>query len=118
MGLLHKRIMYALMKEAGLSPLSRTVRTLRPEELARLAELLKNWRLPVEGPMGWEQAQVTGGGIALQEIGDDFQSRCRAGLYLAGEVLDVAGECGGYNLHWAWCSGILAGRRAVGEAEL
>ncbi len=74
MGLLHKRIMYALMKEAGLSPLSRTVRTLRPEELARLAELLKNWRLPVEGPMGWEQAQVTGGGIALQEIGDDFQS--------------------------------------------
>lgn len=118
LGLLHKRIMYALMKEAGLSPLSRTVRTLRPEELARLAELLKNWRLPVEGPMGWEQAQVTGGGIALQEIGDDFQSRCCSGLYLAGEVLDVAGECGGYNLHWAWCSGILAGRRAVGEAEL
>ena len=78
-------------ERSGAFPLSRTVRTLRPEELARLAELLKNWRLPVEGPMGWEQAQVTGGGIALQEIGDDFQSRCRPGLYLAGEVLDVAG---------------------------
>ena len=118
LGLLHKRIMYALMKEAGLSPLSRTARTLRLEELARLAALLKDWRLPVRGPMGWEQAQVTGGGVALQEIGDDFQSRCCPGLYLAGEVLDTVGECGGYNLHWAWCSGILAGRGAAGEAEI
>ena len=118
LGLLHKRIMYALMKEAGLSPLSRTARTLRLEELARLAALLKDWRLPVGGPMGWEQAQVTGGGVALQEIGDDFQSRCCPGLYLAGEVLDTVGECGGYNRHWAWCSGILAGRGAAGEAEI
>ena len=118
LGLLNKSIMYALMKEAGLSPLSRTARTLRLEELARLAALLKDWRLPVRGPMGWEQAQVTGGGVALQEIGDDFQSRCCPGLYLAGEVLDTVGECGGYNLHWAWCSGILAGRGAAGEAEI
>ena len=56
----------------------------------------------------------------VEETGDPLKLKVLVlpGLYLAGEVLDVAGECGGYNLHWAWCSGILAGRRAVGEAEL
>jgi len=76
---------------------------------------LKDWRFPVTGTLDWNSAQVTGGGVPLDEIGTDFSSQRCAGLYLAGEILDAAGDCGGYNLHWAWCSGIIAGRAAGGN---
>ena len=117
LGLLQKRLLYALMKDAGLSPLSRTGKTLSTREVQNLCAVLKDWRVPVEGPLSWEHAQVTGGGVALDEIDGHFASRCQKGLYLAGEVLDVTGTCGGYNLHWAWCSGMEAGRACVQEAE-
>lgn len=113
LGLLHKRIMYALLKECGGSPLSRSVGTLSDRELSRFAALLKDWRLPVTGTLSWEHAQTTGGGIGLEEIDGDFMSVYRPGLYFAGEILDAVGLCGGYNLHWAWCSGAAAGRAAA-----
>ncbi len=113
LGLLHKRIMYALLKDCAIGPLSRPAGSMTKEEQARFAALLKDWRLPVTGTLPWEHAQTTGGGIGLEEIGDDFMSLYRPGLYFAGEILDAAGLCGGYNLHWAWCSGIAAGRAAA-----
>ena len=66
------------------------------------------------GTQGWDNAQVTGGGIPLSEVDAvTMQSKAQPGLFLAGEVLDVAGDCGGFNLHWAWCSGIRAGKAAA-----
>ncbi len=115
LGSIHKRVLYAVMKDAGLAPLSRTGGELQPRDIDRLTAALKHWRLRVEGTLSWEHAQVTGGGISLTEINDCFESRCQPGLYLAGELLDVTGKCGGYNLHWAWCSGLIAGRAAVRE---
>lgn len=115
LGLIHKRILYALMKDVHLEPLSRTADTLREKDLKRLAAVLKDWCLPVAGSLSWEHAQVTGGGISLGEITDRFESNHQKGLYLTGELLDVAGMCGGYNLHWAWCSGIIAGKAAAEE---
>ena len=112
-GLVHKKLIYALMKQAGLSPLSRRVSSMKEPELRTLAKLLKCWRFHVTGTQGWEQAQVTGGGVPLGEINADFSSAICPGLYLAGEVLDVVGDCGGYNLHWAWCSGMTAGVAAA-----
>lgn len=114
-GLIAKKLLYAVMKSASLDPLSRPAASLSPSEIKRLARYLKDWRFTVTGTLDWSSAQVTGGGIPLDEIGMDFASKRCTGLYLAGEILDAAGDCGGYNLHWAWCSGIIAGRAAGGN---
>ena len=115
LGLIHKRLLYAVMKSTGLERLSRTADTLSEREVAALAAALKDWRFPVEGPRSWDEAQVTGGGVPLAEVDERLMSVYEKELYLAGEVLDVTGICGGYNLHWAWCSGALAGAAAARE---
>ena len=85
-------------------------------EARRLAALLQSFSLPVTGTQGMESAQVTAGGIATDGFcPETLESRRTPGLYACGEVLDVDGDCGGYNLHWAWASGRLAGRSAAGE---
>ena len=84
-----------------------------------MAETLKSWRFAVTGTQGWDAAQVTGGGIPLQEIdGRTMESKRAPGLHLAGEILDVTGDCGGFNLHWAWCSGIRAGQAAAKAVQV
>ena len=113
LGTLQKRVLFAMLKAARIEPLSRRADSLSVKEIERLTKLLKGWTLPVTGTLAWEQAQVTGGGVPLSEIADDFSSLRCEGLYLTGEVLDVSGDCGGYNLHWAWCSGLIAGEAAA-----
>ncbi len=113
LGLIHKKILYAVCKTCSLEPLSRTAGSLSRQEMDLLVSTLKGWKFPVTGTLSWDHAQVTGGGVFLQEINDDFSSRRQPGFYLAGEVLDAAGDCGGYNLHWAWCSGMAAGEAAA-----
>ena len=67
------------------------------------------------GTRGYDQAQVTKGGVSLKEVNrETLESVLRPGLYFAGEILDIDGPCGGYNLQWAWSSGYLAGRSAAG----
>ena len=70
----------------------------------RLLKLIKRFPLPVTGTLGFDYAQVTKGGIPLAETDEHLMSRLQRGLYLAGEILNVDGECGGYNLHWAFAS--------------
>jgi len=119
LGTVHKRLAYAVMKSAGLQPLSKAVSDLSNGELHRLTETLKAWRFTVTGTQGWDNAQVTGGGIPLQEVDSrTMESKCISGLYLAGEILDVTGDCGGFNLHWAWCSGIRAGQAAAKAVQV
>ena len=69
-----------------------------------LVSLLKKFTLPVLGDCGFENAQVTKGGIPLLETDENLQSVKRQGLFFAGEILNVDGECGGYNLQWAFAS--------------
>ena len=64
-----------------------------------------------------ENAQVCAGGVDFSEVDMGLQSRKQPGLYLTGELLDVDGKCGGYNLQWAWTSGYLAGRSAAGKGS-
>ena len=88
------------------------------KELSVLTDTLKNWRFTVTGTQGWDAAQVTGGGVPLKEVDvESMQSLKIPGLYLAGEILDVVGDCGGFNLHWAWCSGMRAGQSAAEEVR-
>jgi predicted Rossmann fold flavoprotein len=77
---------------------------------AALSSALKNKSFAVQGTRGWNEAEFTTGGIDAREVDPGtMQSRCRKGLYLAGEILDVQGKRGGYNLAWAWASGHVAG---------
>ncbi len=73
-----------------------------------IASMVKNFPVTVEGSLGWDYAQVTKGGIPNAEITENLESKIVNGLYFAGEVLDVDGDCGGYNLHFAFASGIYA----------
>lgn len=75
-------------------------------EPARIVKTLKNFSLPVKGALGFDYAQVTRGGVDMRDITDDLESAIVKNLYFAGEVLDVDGECGGYNLQWAFTSGM------------
>ena len=81
----------------------------------RLAACVKDFRLPVVGSLGFDYAQVTKGGVPLGEVDDDLMSRRAEGLYLLGELLDVDGECGGYDLQWAFSCGAVAASAVAGR---
>lgn len=111
-GALNLRVGQELAKLAGLSR-DRRLETLSFPELERAAKLAKDWRFPISGAGPWEDAQVTAGGVPLSEVNlKTMESKVCPGLYLAGELLDVDGDCGGYNLHWAWATGMAAGEAA------
>ncbi|SJT61312.1 flavoprotein, HI0933 family [Clostridioides difficile] len=75
---------------------------------------LKNWEFKCTGTNGFSNAQVTLGGVNTKEIDDNtLESKIVKDLYFCGEVIDVYGDCGGFNLQWAWSSGCLAGKSAA-----
>ena len=110
LGLLPAKLGRALWADAGLPE---NARALPASAWPKLAATAKCWRFEGLTPCGWKQAQTTGGGLLLDEVEDDFQFKGCPGLYFVGETLDCAGSCGGYNLHWAFGSGIIAGRAAA-----
>ncbi len=84
---------------------------LRREDRGRLVEALTHYALPWSGHEGYRVAEVTGGGVALDEVHPaTLESRMARGLYLCGEVLDAFGPIGGYNFLWAWVTGKIAGQ--------
>ncbi len=100
-----------LLREAGFRDASEPLARFGTEAAKRLARTITGLRLPVTGTRGFEYAQVTAGGIAAEDFDPQtMESRLCPGLYAAGEVLDVDGDCGGFNLMFAFASGILAGR--------
>lgn len=84
--------------------LGRVVMKVANGDLRQAATIIKAFPLPVKGSLGFDYAQVTKGGIPLREVDDDLQSKKVPNLYFAGEILDVDGKCGGYNLQWAYSS--------------
>lgn len=109
-GVLHNRLAQVVVKAAGLSP-AEPFETLTASQLHTLAHTCKHFTLPVTGTCGFDQAQVTAGGLVTDEFDPGtMQSRLVPGFYACGEVLDIDGDCGGFNLQWAWSSGHLAGQ--------
>jgi predicted Rossmann fold flavoprotein len=109
-----RRLAEALLPAAGL-PADRKAAALSKPERGRLAAAVKRLRLPLTGTLGFGRAEVTAGGVALDEVDSrTMQSKRVAGLYLAGELLDLDGPIGGYNFQAAWSTGWLAGSRAAG----
>ena len=108
-GILHNRLGRTMVRAAGLS-LEQGCGTLEDGQIRRVTHRVKHFTLPMQGVMGMDGAQVTAGGIRTEEFDEKtLESRLCPGLYAAGEVLDIDGDCGGYNLQWAWSSGHLAG---------
>ena len=97
-GVVNNQIGRAVMRRAG-------------GDIRKAASLVKNFSLTVTGSLGFDYAQVTKGGIPLAETDKNLQSRLADGLYFAGEILDIDGQCGGFNLQWAYASA-----RTVGAA--
>ena len=113
-GLLHKRVGQTVLRVAEVLPLTREVDTLTEEECIRIAKTIKNWKIPVTGTQGFGGAQVTAGGIAATEIAPaTFAVKRLPGVYAAGEVLDVDGNCGGFNLQFAWSSAYVASQAII-----
>ena len=114
-GLFPKKLIPILLKQANLSGRG-FWKKLSAKEKSQLALILKQVPLPVTGVNSFEQAQVCAGGADLSQFDPyTMESRLVKGLYAAGEILDVDGMCGGYNLQWAWSTGAIAGYAAGGE---
>lgn len=97
----------------------RTIASIQSSEIAGSISILKNLPFNITGTAGWDNAQVTAGGIRLTEIDcATMESRLCPGLYLTGEILDATGYCGGFNLQFAWASGYVAGLSAGRQALL
>ncbi|MGM9671648.1 MAG: NAD(P)/FAD-dependent oxidoreductase [Oscillospiraceae bacterium] len=109
-GAVHNRVGKMLLRYARF-PAARPLRDVTDDELKAIARACKTFVLPVRGTEGFENAQVTAGGVRADEFDPQtLESRLVPGLFACGEVLDVDGDCGGYNLQWAWASGRKAGR--------
>ncbi len=109
-GMLPDKLLYALLKEAGISG-SEAAGCIHEQQRKRLASLFGNLRLTVTKTLDFTKAQATAGGVDVSEIHPHtMESRRIPGLYITGELLDIDGTCGGYNLQWAWTSGALAGK--------
>ncbi len=109
-GILPKQLGIAICKVCNLYKNDKTISSLRDRELKAIASKIKDFSLKVMGTKGFQNAQVTCGGVSVDEIDPEtMQSKKCKALYFAGEIIDVDGDCGGFNLQWAWASGLLAG---------
>ena len=113
-GMINKKLGQFLSKVSGIEKLSKPVKDLNDSEIRKLCTVLKKYRIKILDTTGFKNAQVTAGGVSLNEVNTEtLESKIVKGLYFSGEVLDVYGECGGFNLQWAWASGYIAGKNAA-----
>lgn len=113
-GTANKKINMVMLKLAGLKPEMKA----ETAGFERIWELMKQYRalkIHIQDVNTMENAQVCAGGIDFSQVSTELESAFVKGLFFAGEILDVDGKCGGYNLQWAWTSGYVAGRNAAGS---
>lgn len=105
---LPQRLVEVLLKKTQING-TKQYFNMRAAQRDMLDKILRSCPLPVSGVMGWGKAEVTAGGVDLNELkGASLESKPQSGLFFTGEVLDVDGRVGGFNLHWAWASGVAA----------
>ena len=120
MALLSGFLPIALARQIAKEVLEKTgpLETLSTSNIEKALFTAKDYAFTVKATQDWNRAQVTAGGVPLSEVGPQTleSSRC-PGLYLCGELLNLDGDCGGYNLQWAWASGMAAGKAAAGACK-
>ncbi|MDE7364802.1 MAG: aminoacetone oxidase family FAD-binding enzyme [Ruminococcus sp.] len=115
-GAFTKNLALYIMKNAIKRPLTDKISTLTDDDISAVCTKIKALEFEVEGCSSWQNSQATMGGITASQIDKNLRSkRKHKGMYFCGEILDVVGDCGGYNLQWAWSSGILVGRKAASD---
>ena len=108
-GVVNKKLIPTLLKEAGIDNLHKPCYELTWQEKKSLFKLFKHWEFKCIGANGFSNAQVTAGGIDTRDIDTvTLESKLVKGLFFCGEIMDVDGDCGGFNLQWAWSSGFAA----------
>ncbi len=116
-GLINKRLGQVILKRAGLK-MTDPVCKLSPDDIKRICYNIKAFTSTVTGNTGFINSQATNGGILTDEFDcDTLMCRKIKGLFAAGEILDIDGDCGGYNLQWAWSSGFVAAKAAAEYIE-
>ncbi len=109
-GIFQKRLGQAIIKISGIKDFSRKCSSLNNDEIIRITDTVKNMSFPVIENFGFEQAQCATGGVCGNEIDEKtMQSKLIKNLFICGEAIDICGECGGFNLHFAFSSGYIAG---------
>ncbi len=113
-GLLNKKVGQVICKLSGIEKLSQKAENISKKQITELVKNIKSLEIKVIGHNGWENSQVTAGGVKTSQFDNKtMESKIMSGLYVAGEVLDIFGDCGGYNLQWAWSTGYLAGKSSA-----
>lgn len=108
-GFLNKKLVFGVLTRLHIPP-EKSIRKISEEEFEKIIHMIQNFPINICGYKGFDMAQVTAGGVATKEIiQGTLESKNIKGLYIIGELLDVDGTCGGYNLQWAFTSGFIAG---------
>ena len=111
-GIVNKKLGQFLIKKSGIEKLSYSVSNLKDIQIKKITEILKNYRINILGTTGFKNAQVTSGGVCISDVDmETLESKKIKNLYFTGEIMDVFGDCGGYNLQWAWASGYFVGTK-------
>lgn len=115
-GLINKKIIPILLKEASINNIHKPCFELQWQEKQKIFDLLKNWTFTVYDTNSFKNSQVTAGGVDTKEVNlKTLQSKIVKNLFFAGEILDVDGDCGGFNLQWCWSSGFVAAKNAAAD---
>lgn len=113
-GLVNKKICQLFCKLSNLSQ-DELLKNVSDKAFQKFISFFQNWTLTIESANGFDMAQICAGGVSMQEVDTHFALKKYPSIYVVGELLDVDGICGGYNLQWAWASGYLAGKYAALE---
>lgn len=109
-GLLPHKVLPAILEVEGIDP-EQNVSEITKENRLKIGKLLQEYKFDIEDVRGFDDSHFTAGGVNVKEVSPEtLESKIQKGLYFCGEVLDVDGECGGYNLQWAWSSGHVVGK--------
>ena len=112
-GIFVKNLSVYLVKNTLCKPMTEKINNVDENEIKRLARAVKCLEFEVTGCSPWQNAQATCGGILSECVTEYLESKLHKGIYFCGEILDTVGDCGGYNLQWAWSSGIWAGKHCA-----
>lgn len=115
-GVTNSKLADAVLKARNISP-SLEITAANKNVIDSLLAELKVWSFRITSHNGYGNAQATRGGVSTSELSDELESRLVSGIYFAGEMINVDGDCGGYNLHWAWTSASIAAESAVTKGK-
>ena len=115
-GLIHSKLINMVLIKSGIKNHNSPSFKLTDKDIKSLSKNLKDLSFFITKTKSWKNSQVTFGGIKTEEInGKTMESKIIKNLFFAGEIIDISGDCGGYNLQWAWSSGYIAGRSTCGN---